>query len=294
MTPSADWPVLAVGDLVLTTPGRGATIDTLVDRVSFDVPRGGALALVGESGSGKTLTLRAILGLLPTGVEIGGGTIAFGDGSHPPQQVDPTSLRGNGLAMILQEPMTSLNPTKRVGDLITTAPRLRQGMSRKAARRLAVELLTRSGSATRPRRVDAWPHELSGGMRQRAMIAMALATEPSVLLCDEPTTALDVTVQAQIVATLNRLRSERGLAVVFVTHDLALTAQLCEDVCVLRNGEAVEQGELAAVYRSPRHAYTATLLAAVPDLDAPTPVARRSRRRRPASTSRSWRSPTSP
>jgi oligopeptide/dipeptide ABC transporter ATP-binding protein len=259
-----DHPVLDVRDLAIVLDGRGGAVMPVTE-VSLTIGHGGALALVGESGSGKTLTLRAILGLLPRGGRVARGEIRFGDGRDPPQQIDPARLRGRGLALVPQEPMTAMNPTMRLGDLVAAGARATRGLSRRQGRQLAADLLAEVGIPDPRSRLDAWPHELSGGMRQRAMIAMALATEPTLLLCDEPTTALDVTVQDQIVKLLQRIRADRGLAVLFVTHDLALAGQLCDQVAVIYAGRVVETGPIQDVYRRPAHRYSAALLAAVPD-----------------------------
>lgn len=256
-------PVLDVRALAIALEGPGSVVLPVTD-VSLTLGHGEALALVGESGSGKTLTLRAILGLLPSGGRVVRGEIRLGDAHSVPEDIDPAQLRGRGLALVPQEPMTAMNPTMRLGDLVVAGARATRGVTRRDGRRLALELLGEVGIPDPRSRLDAWPHELSGGMRQRAMIAMALATEPTLLLCDEPTTALDVTVQAQIVQLLQRIRADRGLAVLFVTHDLALAGQLCDRVAVIYAGQTVETGPIRDVYRSPAHRYTAALLRAVP------------------------------
>ncbi|WP_052961384.1 MULTISPECIES: ABC transporter ATP-binding protein [unclassified Leucobacter] len=227
--------------------------------IDLRVRRGEALGLVGESGSGKSLTMRALLDVLPEGGSRG-GTVALetvaADGSRVPARA----------ALVFQEPLSALNPTMRVGDAIAEAARAR-GVRPRAARALAVDLLAQVGVPEPEQRARDWPHELSGGLRQRVMIAVALAAEPDVLFCDEPTTALDVTVQAQILALLDRLRRERGLALVFVSHDLSVVAQLCDRVAVMYAGEIVEQGPLGEILAGPAHPYTAALLAAAPALD---------------------------
>jgi oligopeptide/dipeptide ABC transporter ATP-binding protein len=261
---SSTHPVLEVERLALCARSHHGETSPVTD-VSFAVAPGGSLALVGESGSGKSLTLRAVLGLLPPRISVSAGSIRFGDGTGPPQVRDPERLRGRGLAFVPQEPMTAMNPTMRLADLVAAGPRATTGISRRAARAMAVDLLREVGIARPDERADAWPHELSGGMRQRAMIAMALATEPSILLCDEPTTALDVTVQDQVIRLLDRIRCERHLALVFVTHDLALAAQLCERVAVMYAGRVVEAGPTESVFTDPAHRYTEALLAAVPE-----------------------------
>jgi oligopeptide/dipeptide ABC transporter ATP-binding protein len=239
-----------------------------VDGVSFDVEPGEALGLVGESGSGKTVTLRALVGLLPRGAKLTGGTIEI-DG------VDVTAagedrrreLRGTTVSMIFQEPMTALNPVMRVGDQIAEEPLVRLGMSRSAARARAVELMGLVGIPDPKRRAQAYPHELSGGLRQRVMIAIALSGEPKLVLCDEPTTALDVTIQDQILKLLRKLQHELDVSLVFVSHDLAVIAQTCRRLAVMYAGQVVESGPVEQVFREPRHPYTLGLLRAVPDFE---------------------------
>jgi oligopeptide/dipeptide ABC transporter ATP-binding protein len=240
---------------------------TPVDSVSFEVRQGEALGLVGESGSGKSLTLRAILGLLPAGASIG-GSLRFAAGEVPPCSYDPARVRGRGIAMIFQEPMTSLNPTMRVGNLVGEPLRRRQRLSRAGARRAAIELLQLVGVPDAARRARAWPHELSGGLRQRVMIAAALATDPKLLLCDEPTTALDVCVQDQILGLLRTLMHERGMSLLFVTHDLAVIGELCDRVVVMYAGRVAETGAAEAVLTAPRHPYTDALLRSAPSMAA--------------------------
>jgi peptide/nickel transport system ATP-binding protein len=219
---------------------------TLVDDLSFELAPGATLGIVGESGSGKSLTLRSVMGILPTSVERRGEITC-----------------GARTAMVFQEPATALNPTMRVGDLVArTWRRHHPGCSAKEARAAAADLFERVGIDDAVRRLRAWPHELSGGMRQRVMIAAALATDPDVLLCDEPTTALDVRVQAQILQLLRGLVAERGMAMVFVSHDLAVVASVCSRLLVMRHGKVVETGPIARVLEAPQEQYTRDLLAA--------------------------------
>ena len=219
---------------------------SLVHGLSLDVCAGETVGIVGESGSGKSLTLRALMGILPSNLRAE-GTVE-------------THAR---TAMIFQEPATALNPTMRVGDLVTrTWLKHHPDTTRKQARLQAVALLKRVGIVDPVARMKAWPHELSGGMRQRVMIATALATDPDVLLCDEPTTALDVRVQAQILALLRDLVTDRDMAMVFVSHDLAVVSSVCERIVVMLQGDIVEDGETASVLESPQHDYTRRLLAA--------------------------------
>ena len=239
-----------------------------VDGVSFDVPRGAALGLVGESGSGKSITLRALLGLLPPRVRVIGGT-AHLDGEDllamSPGRLD--RLRGPEIAMVFQEPMSALNPVMRVGEQIAEGPRVHERLGRQAARNRAIELMARVGIPDPARRYNAYPHEFSGGMRQRVMIAVALSCTPRLLLCDEPTTALDVTIQDQILSLLTRLCEENGTSLVFVTHDLAVVAQTCRDLAVLYAGRVVESGRVDEVFALPQHPYTLGLLRCAPDVD---------------------------
>jgi oligopeptide/dipeptide ABC transporter ATP-binding protein len=241
--------------------GSGAGAVRPVDGVSFAVDPGECLGLVGESGCGKSMTLRAILGLLPDGGRIASGRLRLHGSTY-----DPRRIRGGGISMIFQEPQTALNPLMRVGDLIAEAA-VARGCSRRDARRTAVELMDEVGIPDAPRGRRAWPHELSGGQRQRIMIAMTLAAEPSVLLCDEPTTALDVTIQDQIIALLNQLRRDRGLAMVFVTHNLALLGRIAERIAVLYAGRVVETASSRELVERPRHPYTAALLRCLPQLE---------------------------
>jgi oligopeptide/dipeptide ABC transporter ATP-binding protein len=253
--------VLNVEDLRVGLELGGTALQP-VDGVSFHVAAGESLGIVGESGSGKSLTLRAVLGLLPPGGTADGSIrFAFDRGEI---SGDVEHVRGRGVAMVFQEPMTALNPTMRVGELIAEAVRVRTRLPRRAARARVVELMASVGIPEPERRARMWPHELSGGLRQRVMIAAALATEPELLLCDEPTTALDVTIQAQILELLRRLREERGLAMVFVSHDLAVVSEVCDRVAVMYAGRIVETGPVEEVLRAPMHPYTAALLASAP------------------------------
>ena len=251
-------PVLSVRDLRVSLSEARRE---LVHGIDFDVFTGETVGLVGESGSGKSLTLRSICGLLPDGIVRSGGAVAVDvDGSGEVR--DGADLRGRGLAMVFQEPMSSLNPTMRIGDLVTIGPRTLRGLSRKEARSRSLELMREVGIPDAERRMRAWPHELSGGLRQRVMIAMALATDPKILLCDEPTTALDVSVQDQILRLLMQLKENRGLSMVLVTHDLGVVSQVCDRVMVMENGLIVESGSTNEILNSPRHDYTRSLIEA--------------------------------
>lgn len=259
--------VIDVSELSIAAVGHGAP--TLVDGVSLHVETGECLGIVGESGSGKSLTLRSILGLLPATLRQTGGTMRFrapdGSGLTP---TTPRGLRGHGASMVFQEPMSSLNPTMRVGDLVAAGPRAR-GLSRRAAGEKAVGLLAEVGVPQPEHRMRAWPHELSGGLRQRVMIAMALSVEPSLLLCDEPTTALDATVQDQILSLIERLRAERGLALIFVSHDLAVISRVASRTAVMYAGRFVEQAPTRELIESPRHPYTRGLIESMPLMEGP-------------------------
>ncbi|MDR1497909.1 MAG: ABC transporter ATP-binding protein [Puniceicoccales bacterium] len=249
---------------------------TAVDGISLDVPRGKTLGIVGESGSGKSVTALAVMRLLPyPSGKITGGRILF-DG------VELTTLplaelrrvRGGKIGMVFQEPMTALNPSHRIGRQIVEALLLHLPLSREAAKARALELLARVGIPAPEERLAAYPHQLSGGMRQRVVIAIALACNPSLLICDEPTTALDVTIQAQILDLLKKLQRETGMTVILITHDLGVIAENADDVAVMYAGRVVERASVEAVFNEPLHAYTRALLRAIPVLDgeAKTPL----------------------
>jgi oligopeptide/dipeptide ABC transporter ATP-binding protein len=271
--------LLEVRDLRVSFPARGGGTVHPVDGVSFTLERGRTLALVGESGCGKSLTGLALLRLVP-----------------PPGQVDATSVirlegqdlmaldeaamrrvRGGRIGMVFQDPMTSLNPVLTVGDQISEAVRAHRPDSRQEARARAELLLEDVGIADPRRRLDEYPHQLSGGMRQRVMIAIALAAEPDVIIADEPTTALDVTVQAQILELLDHLRQKRGMAVLLITHDLGVVAGRADDMCVMYAGQIVERASTRQVFEAPAHPYTRGLFGSVPTIAGPrerlTPIA---------------------
>jgi oligopeptide/dipeptide ABC transporter ATP-binding protein len=259
--------ILDVRDLTVELR-LGSGVLRPVDGVSFDVARGEALGLVGESGSGKTLTLRALVGLLPRAGRVAGGQVLFDGVDLASASLEQQrEVRGRGISMIFQEPMTALNPVHRVGDQIAEGPAARLGATRRAARQRAIDLMRLVGIPDPVRRARAYPHELSGGMRQRVMIAIALSCDPRLILCDEPTTALDVTIQDQILKLLDGLRQELGVSLVLVSHDLAVIAQTCQRVAVMYAGQVVESGTVDEVFRQPRHPYTLSLLRSVPDVD---------------------------
>ena len=258
-------PLLEVEDLRITFPTRHGTSHP-VDGVSFSVARGELLALVGESGCGKSLTSLALLRLVPPPGQIQpgsairlGGTDVLGLG---PEEL--RSIRGRRIGMIFQDPMTSLNPVFTVADQIGESVRAHQKVSKPAARARALELLQEVGIPDPAQRLDVYPHQMSGGMRQRVMIAIALASEPEMLIADEPTTALDVTVQAQILELLDGLRAARGMAVLLITHDLGIVAGRADRVAVMYAGRLVEEATTAELFARPSHPYTKGLLASVP------------------------------
>jgi oligopeptide/dipeptide ABC transporter ATP-binding protein len=266
-TGPASASILEVRDLYVRIASRRGIVRA-VDGVSFDVPRGGALGLVGESGSGKSMTLRAILGVLPAEAQVTSGEIRL-DGVDLRQLRGSAinRLRGPKMAMIFQEPMSALNPVTRVGWQIAEGPQVHLGLSRRRAAERALELMRRVGIPDPERRFRAYPHEFSGGMRQRVMIAIALSCDPEIILCDEPTTALDVTIQDQILRLLTQLCRESGVSLVFVTHDLPVVAQVCHDVAVMYGGQIVERGEVRDVLLDPRHPYTLGLVRSAPDFE---------------------------
>jgi oligopeptide/dipeptide ABC transporter ATP-binding protein len=239
-----------------------------VDGASFELRAGEALGIVGESGAGKTMALRALVGLLPRAATLAGGEIVF-EGVDLAAAGPETlrTVRGRSISMIFQEPMTALNPVMRVGEQIAEGPLVRLGYSRRRAHERALELMRMVGIPDPEERAEAYAHELSGGMRQRVMIAIALSMEPKLILCDEPTTALDVTIQDQILKLLASLRERLQVSVVFVSHDLAVIAQTCRRVAVMYAGQVVETGPVEQVFREPRHPYTLGLLRSVPDVD---------------------------
>jgi peptide/nickel transport system ATP-binding protein len=242
-----------------------------VDGLDLALDEGEAVGLVGESGCGKTVTALSLMGLVPepAGRIVAGSSIRLRERElvgRPSGEV--RRIRGREIAMVFQEPMTSLNPVYSVGDQVREAVILHRGAGRREARRVAVELLGEVGLPDPEVRFRAYPHQLSGGMRQRVMIAMALAGEPSLLLADEPTTALDVTIQAQILELLDGLRRRRGMALLLITHDLGVVAEVCDRVLVMYAGHVVEEGPVGEVFASPRHPYTRGLLDSLPRLGA--------------------------
>jgi peptide/nickel transport system ATP-binding protein len=260
---------LVVEDLRVAFETRGGLLHA-VDGISFAVAQGRTLGIVGESGSGKTVAAMTTMGLV-RGARVRASGRVLLDGEEllgaPPARL--RELRGDALAMVFQDPSSALHPLLRVGAQIEETVRAHRSVSRAAARARAIELLELVALPDARRRVDAYPHELSGGMRQRAMIAIALANEPRVLIADEPTTALDVTVQRQILTLLRRLRDELGMAMVLITHDLGVVAETADEVAVMYAGRIVEQAPTARLFAAPQHPYTWGLLRSMPRLDAP-------------------------
>jgi peptide/nickel transport system permease protein len=264
----------------LAVDGQAVAIETAggevrpVRQACWSVAPGETLAIVGESGSGKSLTGLAVLGLLPPVARAVEGAASLGD--QDLLRLDEAALRrlrGNGIAMIFQDPMSSLNPVHRIGTQITEAIRAHRPMSARAAWQQAVELLAKVGIPDPDRRAASFPHELSGGMRQRAMIAMAIANRPRLLIADEPTTALDVTIQAQVLELLSGLKAETGMGLVFITHALPVVAEIADRVVVMYAGEVVEHGPVADMFARPLHPYTAALLRCAPAEDGSLPDA---------------------
>ncbi len=257
--------VLEVRDLVTEFRTETGTVRA-VDGVSFEIPARGTLGVVGESGCGKSVTALSIMRLVtsPPG-RIASGSIRYaGKDLLALSAPEMRAIRGNRIAMIFQEPMTSLNPVFTIGDQIGEAVQLHQKKSRREARAVALEMLGLVGIPSPEERIDAYPHQLSGGMRQRVMIAMALACKPDLLIADEPTTALDVTIQAQILDLLRQLQRDLGMSILLITHDLGVVAETCDEVVVMYAGRVVERAPTEALFAGPRHHYTAGLLRSVP------------------------------
>jgi peptide/nickel transport system ATP-binding protein len=262
-------PLLDVRDLSVTFARRGQRTVHAVDGVSFSVEAGQVIGLVGESGCGKSVTSLAIMGLLPPGGVTVTGEVNF-DGTNllTMDSRAMRDIRGRDIAMIFQDPLSSLNPVVPIGLQVTEVLQRHRGMKGEAARKEAADLLDRVGIPDPTRRLKEYPHQLSGGMRQRALIAMAVACRPRLLVADEPTTALDVTIQAQILELLKDLVHESGTSLVMITHDLGVVAGLCDTVNVLYAGRVVESAARRPLFKEPRHPYTTGLLASVPRLDA--------------------------
>ncbi len=255
--------VLEVRDLKIGFRQDGRVVPA-VKGVSFDIGRGETVALVGESGSGKSVTALSTVGLLGDAAELSGSVRYEGRELVGASEAELRRVRGNDISFIFQEPMTSLNPLHTLERQLGESLALHQGMSGRAARARIIELLTRVGIRDPESRLDAYPHQLSGGQRQRVMIAMALANGPELLIADEPTTALDVTIQAQIMELLAELKAQEQLSMLFISHDLGLVRRIADRVCVMKDGEIVERGPVEAIFADPKHEYTRMLLAAQP------------------------------
>jgi peptide/nickel transport system ATP-binding protein len=266
-----DAPLVDIQGLRVTFHGDDGRVTHAVDSVDLSVANGATLGLVGESGCGKSVTSLAIMGLLSKQSADVSGSIRF-DGFDLLEVSDQTlrDLRGNRLAMIFQEPMTSLNPSFTIGEQIIETILRHRGGSRRIARERTIELLRRVHIPSPERRIDEYPHKLSGGMRQRVMIAMALACDPQLLIADEPTTALDVTLQAQILDLMRELKAASGAAIILITHDLGVVAEVCDEVAVMYAGEIVERAPVDELFTSPQHPYTVGLLGSIPRLDRRT------------------------
>jgi len=265
---SVSTPLLSVRDLVVEFPTRHGAL-TAVDRISFDIAAGEVLGVVGESGAGKSLTGAAIIGLLEPP-----GRIASGEVYLQGQRIDQLpasemrSIRGKRIGMIFQDPLTSLNPLYRIGQQLVETIQTHSALRTVQARERAIELLSEVGIPAPETRIDAYPHQFSGGMRQRVVIALALAGEPSLVIADEPTTALDVSVQAQIIALLKRLCRDHGTAVMLITHDMGVIAEAADRVAVMYAGRIAEIGPVRDVVKAPKHPYTVGLMGSIPSIDS--------------------------
>jgi peptide/nickel transport system ATP-binding protein len=260
--------LVEVANLRVVFHGDRAQTMHAVETVNFELARGVTLGLVGESGCGKSVTALAIMGLLPKGSTDVSGRVGF-EGTNLLDLTDAAmrDLRGDRLAMIFQEPMTSLNPAYTIGEQIVETLVRHRGLSRAQARSRAIELLRDVRIPSPEQRVDDYPHKLSGGMRQRAMVAIALACDPQLLIADEPTTALDVTIQAQVLDLIRSLKKKSNASIVLISHDLGVIAEICDEVAVMYAGEIVEHAPVDTLFRAPQHPYTIGLLASIPRLD---------------------------
>jgi oligopeptide transport system ATP-binding protein len=268
-TPASGPPVLDIRNLRTQFPGEDKPL-TVVNDVSLSVSARETLAVVGESGSGKTMTFLSSLGLIAKPGRVTGGQVLLeGVDLLKLRPNELRNLRGQRISMVFQDPLSGLNPVFTIGDQIIEVLLAHRSMSRRDARAEAIKLLERVHIPDPQRRIDDYPHQFSGGMRQRALIAMAIALKPKVLIADEPTTALDVTVQAQILELLSELRDETGMALVLITHDLGLVARYAHRVCVMYGGRVAEIGALDEVFTAPRHPYTVSLFRSIPHLDTP-------------------------
>lgn len=266
---SSDPALVRISDLRLELPGVAAR--PVLDGIDLTIDRGEVVGLVGESGSGKSVTARTILGLFPRAATVTGSVRVNGTEVLGASAAALRTLRSRTVSMVFQDPRAGINPLRRIGDHLGEALRLVHGSSRAQARATALDLLHAVGLPDPERHLRQYPHELSGGMLQRVMIAGALSVQPDLLLCDEPTTALDVTTQAEIVAILRRLQRDNGMGMLFITHDLDLAAATCDRICVMYAGRLVEIGAALDVFTAPRHPYTAGLLTSRPGIEADAP-----------------------
>lgn len=260
---------LSVQDLVVEYRSGGETVQA-VNHISFDLPGGRSLGLVGETGAGKTTTAKSIMRILPDhATQKVAGVIEY-DGTDilKISETEMQKVRGGKISMIFQDPMTALNPVKTVGEQIAEGLVIHQGLDKAGARAKAIEMLHTVGISED--RVDEYPHQFSGGMKQRVVIAIALACNPELIIADEPTTALDVTIQAQVLELIKKLQEERGTSMILITHDLGVVAQICDDVAIVYAGEIVEKGTLEEIYDHPLHPYTEGLFGAIPELTRDT------------------------
>ncbi|MCM3665181.1 ABC transporter ATP-binding protein [Mesobacillus subterraneus] len=260
-------PLLEVKNLKVSFAGKKKTTN-IVAGLSFKVEKGKTLCIVGESGCGKSMTSLSVMGLLPKTGQTEGEILLKGENLTEKSMKQMSKIRGNQISMIFQEPMTSLNPVQTVGKQIAETIILHQNAGKKEARQKAIEMLQLVGIPSPERRIDAYPHELSGGMRQRVMIAIALSCNPELLIADEPTTALDVTIQAQILDLMKNLQKDLDMGIIMITHDLAVVSEMADTVLVMYAGKAVEYGSRDSIFENPLHPYTQGLMKCIPDVDA--------------------------
>ncbi len=257
--------ILQVSDLNVSFHAFGGTVQA-VRGVSFDLRRGETMAIVGESGSGKSVTIKSVMRILPASARVDSGSVLYnGQDLIQASEAEMHEIRGRRIGLIFQDPLSALNPIMKVGKQIMEVLRKR-GLSKVQARERALQLMKDVGIPEPERRIEQYPFQFSGGMRQRIVIAIALAGDPEILICDEPTTALDVTVQAKILELINRIKEERNLSVLFITHDLGVVAQMADRICVMYAGKIVETGTAEEIFLDPRHPYTWALLSSMPDL----------------------------
>ena len=258
-------PILSAKDVEIEFTLRGKVLKA-IRKCSLDLYKGETLAIVGESGSGKSVFTKSFLGMLDANGSITGGTITYdgNDISKYKTEKQWMAIRGKKISMVMQDPMTSLNPLKKIGRQIEESITYNQGIKGEEARKMAIEMLSKVGIPDPERRAKQYPHEFSGGMRQRVVIAIAAACRPDILICDEPTTALDVTIQAQILELMTSLQKELGMAIIMITHDLGVVAQLCDEVIVMYAGSICEQGTADEIFYNPCHEYTKGLMRSIP------------------------------